>query len=127
SFYPATYYGGPISINRDFCHSLAARDDIELHVLTTDANGPGQRINFARVHPEEAYPITYSRSMFPPDIAPGLWWRLPGMVRAADVVHLNGVYSFTTIPTLALCRLMRKPVVWSTLGALQRWRGTGRK
>jgi glycosyltransferase involved in cell wall biosynthesis len=43
------------------------------------------------------------------------------------VVHLNAVYSFTTIPTLALCRLFRKPLMWSTMGALQRWQGTTRK
>jgi glycosyltransferase involved in cell wall biosynthesis len=63
----------------------------------------------------------------PPDISLGLLWRLPAAINRADVVHLNGVYSFTTIPTLALCRLMKKPLVWSTMGALQRWQGTTRK
>jgi glycosyltransferase involved in cell wall biosynthesis len=48
------------------------------------------------------------------------------MIRRADVVHLNGVYSFTTLPSLALCYLLRKPVVWSTHGALQRWEGSRR-
>src|SRR2546423_7533485 len=127
SFYPATYYGGPTFINRDLCQTLSA-GGVELQVLTTDSDGPRRRIDlndsFLR---EPDYEITYCRRIFRPDIAPGLLLRLAKMIRRADVVHLNGVYSFTTLPTLALCRLLRKPVVWSTLGALQRWRGNRRE
>lgn len=126
SFYPATYYGGPIFINRAFCDSLATIPHVQVEVLTTDSDGP-RRVGAAAVRSVATnYAITFCRRMLPPDIAPGLLLRLPQMIRAADVVHLNGVYSFTTLPTLALCRLMQKPVVWSTLGALQRWQGTGR-
>jgi len=127
SFYPATYYGGPIFINRSYCDSLAGHESVRLQVLTTDADGPGKRIDFGRagmITPR--YAIEFCRRMFPPDVAPGLMLRLPGLIRRADIVHLNGVYSFTTIPTLALSRLMGKPVVWSTLGALQSWEGTTR-
>ncbi len=52
--------------------------------------------------------------------------RLMPMIRWADVVHLTAVYSPPTIPTLLLCKLFRKPVVWSVRGALQRWQGTTR-
>src|SRR5205807_5092668 len=123
SFYPATYYGGPIFINRAFCRALRAHDEIQLTVLTTDADGPNRRVDAKWIEPDDdvCYPITYCRRMFPPDIAPGLLLRLLARIRSADIVHLNGVYSFTTIPTLALARLMRKPVVWSPLGALQCW------
>jgi len=125
SFYPAFHYGGPIFINRSFCDALARREDIEVDVLTTDANGP-RRIDISAAHKNhtESYAIIYSRRWLRPDIAPGLWLRLCGKIRDADVVHLNGVYSFTTIPTIALCRLLNKPLVWSTMGALQRWEGT---
>jgi len=51
-------------------------------------------------------------------------WRLWPMIRWADVVHLSAVYSPPTIPTLLLCKLQGKPVVWSPRGALQRWRGS---
>jgi glycosyltransferase involved in cell wall biosynthesis len=74
-----------------------------------------------------SYEISYCRRRLPPDIAPALLGRLWGKIRRADVVHMNGVYSFTTIPTLAFCRLMKKPVAWSTMGALQRWEGSTRK
>jgi glycosyltransferase involved in cell wall biosynthesis len=129
SFYPATYYGGPIFLNQAMCESLSRKDDIQLQVLTTDADGPLRRIDLSSIEPDKNrdFAIQYCRRTIHPDISLKLLARLPGMIRGADVVHLNGVYSFTTIPTLALCRLMRKPVVWSTLGALQRWRGTRRE
>jgi glycosyltransferase involved in cell wall biosynthesis len=36
-------------------------------------------------------------------------------------VHLMAVYSFPTIPTLLACNALRRPVVWSPRGMLQRW------
>ena len=129
SFHPATYYGGPIHINYAFCNSLAKTEQLQLRVLTTDADGPSKRIAVRSI-PEnlnEGYEVYYCQRAFRPDISPGLLLRLFRMIREADIVHLNGVYSFTTIPTLALCRLLQRPVVWSPLGALQRWPGTTRK
>ena len=126
SFYPATFYGGPIHINYAFCNALAKTKRVRLRVLTTDSDGPRRRIalNGLSVRLEDGYEVFYCRRMLGPDISPGLIFRLPGMIRQADVVHLNGVYSFTTLPTLFLCRVLQKPVVWSPLGALQRWPGT---
>src|SRR4051812_2339925 len=128
SFYPAFHYGGPIFINRSFCQALAQIEGVEVTVLTTDSNGPGRRldVNSMAVDHSADYAIRYCRRLLPPDVAPGLLLRLGGLIRQADVVHLNGVYSFTTVPTLALCWLMNKPVVWSTMGALQRWEGSTR-
>jgi len=125
SFYPAFHYGGPTFINRSFCDAMARCDDVEVDVLTTDANGPRRvDVDEAQRKHAERYRITYCHRWWRPDIAPGLCLRLVGRIWRADVVHLNGVYSFTTIPTLALCRLLKKPLVWSTMGALQRWEGT---
>src|SRR5437764_3780901 len=118
SFYPATYYGGPLFLNHAMCESLSQNDDIQLQVLTTDADGPQRRIDPGSIWREgkRDFVIHYCRRTIHPDISLKLLARLPAMIRGADVVHLNGVYSFTTLPTLALCRLMRKPVVWSPLG-----------
>jgi glycosyltransferase involved in cell wall biosynthesis len=128
SFYPAFHYGGPTFINRAFCDALGKTEHLKVDVLTTDSNGP-ERIDLktARANHRESYAITYCRRIVRPDISVSLLWRLPAMIKRADAVHLNGVYSFTTLPTLALCALFRKPLVWSTMGALQRWQGTTRK
>jgi len=102
--------------------------DIELRVLTTDSDGP-RRIDVKSfpVKLPANYDVYYCRRWFGPDIAPRMFWLLPRMIRWADVVHLTAVYSPPTIPTLALCRLLRKPVMWSTRGALQSWRERSRK
>ena len=49
---------------------------------------------------------------------------LPSAIEAVDLVHLTAVYSFPTIPVLALAKRAGKPVVWSPRGALQRWEGS---
>ena len=49
---------------------------------------------------------------------------LPSYIRWADAVHLTAVYSFPTIPTLLLCNILDKPLVWSPRGSLQRWEGS---
>jgi glycosyltransferase involved in cell wall biosynthesis len=128
SFYPATFYGGPSFLNRRMCEALSQHDDVDLKVLTTDADGPRRRIDLTSVAGgrTHGFAVIYCRRQLKPDISFTLLARLPGMIRRADVVHLNGVYSFTTLPALVLCRVMKKPVVWSTLGALQRWPGVRR-
>jgi|SRR5215831_724254 len=123
SFYPATCYGGPTFVNRDLCEALSEYKTVNLQVLTTDVNGPHSRIGREDQIKPLGYQIIYCRHFIPRDFAPGLLLRLLGMIRRADVIHLNAVYSFTTIPTLVLCKLLRKPMVWSLHGALQKWPG----
>ena len=117
SFYPATYWGGPIFSTRAVCDGIAAMPDFTLRVLTTDAAGPAPRDRLRRV--PMPYPVHYARRVAGHSVAPGLLARLPAAVGWADVVHLTGTYSFPTLPTLALARALRKPVVWSPRGALQ--------
>ncbi len=117
SFYPATRWGGPIFSTKAICDGIAARPDMELRVLTTDAAGPGRA---DRLEPAVLpYPVEYARRIIGHSISPGLLARLPRAIAWADVVHLTATYSFPTLPTLALARLMGRPVVWSPRGALQ--------
>jgi glycosyltransferase involved in cell wall biosynthesis len=44
--------------------------------------------------------------------------RLPRRIAESDIVHLAEVYWSAVLPTLALCRLMKKPLVWSPHGSL---------
>jgi glycosyltransferase involved in cell wall biosynthesis len=125
SFYPALYHGGPVVSVYQQCNTLAQKG-IDLTVLTTDTAGLGRRLEVKRyptIMPA-GYPVYYCRRMFSVAAAPGLLWRMFGLVEKADVVHLVAVYSFPTIPVLLLCKLMGKPVVWSPKGAFQRWEGS---
>lgn len=117
SFYPATYWGGPIWSTKAICDGIAARPDFDLRVLTTDAAGPDLA---ERVEPGALpYPVHYARRIAGHSIAPGLLRQLPQAIAWSDIVHLTAAYSFPTLPTLVLANLAGRPVVWSPRGALQ--------
>ncbi len=128
SFYPATAFGGPIYSTYGLCNALARQTDISLRVLTSDTAGPSRH---DRLRPETiteklypGYQVEFHRKWAMTSVGPGFVTELPRLVRWADVVHLTAVYSFPTIPTLAACRVLAKPVVWTPRGALQRWEHT---
>lgn len=131
SFFPARHCGGTSYSSYALCNASAGLPDIELKVLTTDSDGPKQRkriiVNQFPVRMPQGYEVSYCRGLLGADISPSMFWRLWPMIKWADVVHLSAVYSPPTIPTLLICKLQGKPVVWSTRGALQRWEGSTRR
>jgi glycosyltransferase involved in cell wall biosynthesis len=131
SFYPATNFGGPVYSGYSLCNAVARQDGVELRVMTTDSNGPtvGDRVAI-KASPARfpaGYDVYYYRHRWATAFAPAMLLDLWSKIGWADVVHLTSVYSPPTIPTLLICRLRKKPVVWSTRGMLQHWGGTTRK
>lgn len=127
SYYPATYFGGPIYSTLGLCDALQAIEGVHLRVLTTDTAGPAltDKIPLANnpvIFPA-GYSVDYCSRVFGSSFSWALLRRLKQSVEWADIVHLTGVYSSTTIPTLLACRLLDRPVVWSPRGSLQRWKG----
>jgi glycosyltransferase involved in cell wall biosynthesis len=126
SFYPALVYGGPTYSVYQLCRALV-RNNCEVRVLTTDANGPNAVLDVDTTREVEIATglwVQYCHRILDVSISPTLLRLLAAGIRWADVVHLMAVYSFPTIPTLLLCKLIGKPVVWSPRGMLQRWEGT---
>ena len=129
SFYPAVVYGGPTYSVYALCRSLAKCGQ-EVRVLTTDANGPDSVLDVKTsrdVTVASELRVRYCHRVADVSVSPTLLRLLGSYVSWADVVHLMAVYSFPTIPTLAACRMLGKPVVWSPRGMLQRWDGTKRR
>ncbi|MDF2458162.1 MAG: hypothetical protein K0S79_578 [Nitrospira sp.] len=127
-YYPAHIYGGPIESVHQLCHHLGRAGCI-VTVLTTDANGAESvlKVDTRRVvHLGDNLDVRYCRRIWPHTVSPVLLGMLASSIRQADVVHLTSVYSFPTLPTLALCKHLQKPVVWSPRGSFQRWQGTRR-
>jgi len=125
AFYPATYWGGPIYSVYGLCNALASLEGVTLRVLTTDSAGPRRSDSLAvaefPMHYSAGYDVYFCKRWFVASVSPGMLFRLWSMIRWADVVHLTGTYSAPTLPTLLICRLLGKPLVWSPRGALQRW------
>jgi glycosyltransferase involved in cell wall biosynthesis len=129
SFYPAYYYGGPIRSSYELCRNLALSGS-DVRVLTTDANGLDHILEVEKNNEvlfDEGFRVRYCRRWFRHSVSPRLLASLRSYIRWADVVHLTGIYNFPSFPTLLLCRALRKPVVWSPRGALQRWQGSSRR
>ena len=126
-FYPAHYYGGPIQSTYDLCRYLRRRG-CEVRVLTTDTNGPAvlDVEKDREVEVADGVRVRYARRWMREAVSPRMLACMPEAVAWADVVHLTGTYSFSTIPGLLAARLAAKPLVWSPRGALQRWLGTTR-
>ena len=127
-FHPAFSMGGPIPAFLRLCQGLAELG-CDVKVLTTDASGTGSAMDVdtvQEVRMAERLHVRYCRYLMARSISPALLGLLPSYLKWADVVHLSSVYNFPTIPTLFLCRLMGKPVIWSPHGALQRWEGSRR-
>lgn len=130
TFYPATFWGGPIFSTKALCDGAAATSGVQVRVLTTDAAGlrPADRVRPAWQNFPLGYRATYTRRLAGNDIAPGLLARLLPAVAWADIVHLTATYNMPTLPTLLACRIMGRPVVWSPRGAIQariEWVGAG--
>ncbi len=131
SFYPATYFGGPIESTWNLCKELSLKPSIKIKVLTTNTNGPSRReIIKVKNNPmsfRKNLSVYYAKKNFGRDFSIDLLLRLYQEIFWADVIHLTGVYSFTTFPTLIISRLLRKRIVWSCRGSLQRWKDTKKK
>ena len=134
AFFPATYWGGPIYSVLGLCNGLAGLQGVELRVLTTDSAGPklADRVDVIGfpMRLDAGYDVYYCPRIWGREISLGMIWHMWSMIRWADIVHLTGTYSFSTIPTLLACRLLHKPIVWSPRGALQvthEWAGASRR
>lgn len=130
SFYPASVWGGPVQSTYSLCNALAQRNGVKLRVLTTDTAGPSLKdrleVKSTPTNSAQGYQVYYCRRDLALSFSVGMLRRLLPMIRWADIVHLTAVYSAPTLPTLAICRLLNKPVVWSPRGSLQRWEGGSR-
>ena len=127
SFYPSKAYGGTIRSGYGLCRGLAQLG-CDVRVLTTDTDGLGRTLSVAndRDVQVDGLRVRYCHKRLRHSVSPALLRVLPSYIQWANVVHLTAVYSFPTFPTLFLCRLFNKPVVWSPRGALQRWEGSSR-
>jgi glycosyltransferase involved in cell wall biosynthesis len=125
SFYPTRAYGGTIRSSYGLCRGLTELG-CEVRVLTTDTDGIGRNLDVAndRDVAVDGLQVRYCHKLFRNSVSPGLLRVLGEYVAWADVVHLIAVYSFPTFPTLAYCRRLQKPLVWSPRGSLQRWDGS---
>lgn len=122
SFYPATYYGGPIFSTYSFVKALAA-SGVKVDVITTNANGK-ERLNVVTGKFIEERPdlrIKYYKSLDSRSTSFGMLANLKKDMKSADIVYLVAVFSPPTPFTLYFSKKLNKPLVISPRGSLGTW------
>jgi len=133
AYYPATYWGGPIFSVYALNNALAKLPELELEVLTTDSAGPDvfDRVDLKSINNLYVnYDVIFCRRIAGASISIDLLRKIVSHIRSSDVVHLTATYSFSTLPVLVVCRLLRKPLVWSPRGAIldaYEWEGSRKR
>ena len=120
-YYPATYWGGPIFCKYGLNRELQRIPGTELFVLATDAADPANRLDVPVDQPitqSYGYPVQFCRRVNRATLSFQLLARLAPRIAGADIVHLAEIYWSAVLPTLFLCRLMGKPLIWSPHGSL---------
>lgn len=126
-FYPAYGYGGPVSFLFETARAWILQGH-SVHVVTTNANGKITiDADSARSVQIEGITVDYCRRLMFDAVSLQFLFKLPRAIKSADIVFLSFTYSFPTVPVLALCKIFKKKLVWTTHGALQEWRGTKKK
>ncbi len=122
SFYPATYYGGPIYSTYNTAKALAS-EEIKVFVSTTNANGnkrldvPVNKFIEIKKNLFVKYYGLAGRGGFSPIMFFLLW----NDIRKAEIVYLISIFSPSTPLTLFLSLLFHKKVILSPRGQLGGW------
>lgn len=119
TFYPAVRYGGPIQTVLRLCQELVTLG-ADLHVATTDADGPGTLdVPRDREVEVEGVPVRY----FARDGAYGYTFSsalarsLYRSVAAFDIVHVTAAFNFPSTAACIAARHARVPYVVSPRGS----------
>ena len=122
SFYPATFYGGPISATWDLSKKLAEKGH-EIYVSTTNANGAEtldvecdnflEKENnvFVKYYNEQLINKFSFSFMF------GIW----SDIKKSDAVYIQYLFHYSVFISLLFSFLLRKKVVLCPRGSLSSW------
>ncbi|MDA8155232.1 MAG: glycosyltransferase [Actinomycetota bacterium] len=122
SFYPATYYGGPV-FSTLYTGRELARLGHNVYVASTNANGPENLdVETDRfISLGENLHVKYYGGATPAGFSWRLLLNIWKDIKKADVVFLQSVFSSHVPVSLFYAALLGKPVVLSPRGSLSAW------
>lgn len=122
SFFPATYYGGPIHSTYELAKALK-KSDVDVRVITTNANGNEKlKIKTGVFHKlENDLPVKYYKSLDSRGSSLSMLFNLWQDIKKSDVVYLISIFSPSTPLTIFICKLYKKPLIISPRGQLGKW------
>lgn len=122
SFYPATYYGGPIYSNYELAKTLI-KNGFDVKVITTDANGKERlKIETGVFHRLDGdLLVKYYHSTDSKGTSFSMLFNFWRDIKEANLVHLISIFSPPTPAALIICRFLKKPVIIWPHGQLGKW------
>ena len=122
SFYPANFYGGPISATWDISKKLA-ENDVKIYVSTTNANG----LNRLDLKPNRYLRqqnnlfVKYYHEEFINNFSLSFLFGIYHDIKKSDVVYIQYLFHYTAIISLILSIFQRKKTIVCPRGSLGAW------
>lgn len=112
SFYPATFYGGPISATWDLSQELAKKD-VEMYISTTNANGNSRlKVNTNRfIKQKEKLFVKYYHEQIINRFSLAFIFGIWDDIRKADVVYIQYLFHYTVLFSLLFSRIQAKEII----------------
>lgn len=115
--------GGPSVVVQTLAWGLAKRG-IETHIVTTDDNGPAERLKVPHGKPVIKEGVSYwyfcRQTRFYAFSWPLSAW-LARHIREFDLVHIHALFSFASLPAAYYAHRHRVPYLVRPLGTLSKW------
>tara|TARA_B100001758_G_C18416572_1_gene620400 strand:+ start:5182 stop:6333 length:1152 start_codon:yes stop_codon:yes gene_type:complete len=121
SFYPATFYGGPISSTWDISRHLA-RNGIEIYVSTTNANGKGKlKIKTNEYIKKEGVFIKYYQEEIINKLSVSFILGIYSDIKKVDVVYIQYLFHYTVLFSLLCSFFLNKKIILCPRGSLSKF------
>ena len=122
SFYPATFYGGPVSATWDLSNKLA-ENNVEIYVSTTNANG----LNRLDLEPnrylrkQDNLFVKYYHEEFINNFSLSFLFGIYNDIKKSDVVYIQYLFHYTVLFSLLFSALQNKEIIICPRGSLSEY------
>ena len=122
SFYPATFYGGPISATWDLSKKLA-ENDVEMYVSTTNANGLSRLEveNNRYLRKQDNFFVKYYHEELINNFSLSFLFGIFNDIKKSDVVYIQYLFHYTSIISLIISVFQTKKIIVCPRGSLGEW------
>ena len=119
SFYPATFYGGPISATWDLSKKLASKG-VEIYVSTTNANG-SNKLDVEHnmfLKKQDNFFVKYYNEQIINKISFAFIFGIWNDIKKSDVVYIQYLFHYTVLFSLLFSVLQKKKIIICPRGCL---------
>lgn len=122
SFYPATFYGGPISATWDLSKEIA-RNNIEVYVSTTNANGFKQlNVNTNKfIKKKENLQVKYYNEQIINKFSIAFIFGIWSDLKKANIVYIQYLFHYTVLFSLVFSAIQNKRIIICPRGSFSQF------